>query len=299
MPDNETTNANREHKSSVFADFFRDRDRLLAMYGALKGRSYPKDAEVEFVTLDDVLFQKQINDLAFVLDGRLIVLIEHQSTLSGNIPLRMLIYIGREYERLTDSRDIYRHKLIKIPKPDFIVLYNGTETCPDEFEMNLSDAFTDAPEIPNMLELRVKGYNVNDGHNPEILKRSRDLGDYAYLMALIRRNTEAGMLLGEAITAAIRQCLSEGRMVDYLKQKGSEVENMLMTEFDINVAKEVWMDEAREEGEARGDARRALATALAMIIDGFPVETASKYSGIPIDELLIHIKSPNTPQLPQ
>jgi hypothetical protein len=60
MPDNETSNANREHKSSVFADFFRDRDRLLAMYGALKGRSYPKDAEVEFVTLDDVLFQNML-----------------------------------------------------------------------------------------------------------------------------------------------------------------------------------------------------------------------------------------------
>jgi hypothetical protein len=136
------------------------------MYGALKGRSYPEDAQVKLVTLDNVLFQNQINDLAFVLDGRLIVLIEHKSTLNSNIPLRMLIYVGREYERLTDSRDIYRHKLIKIPKPDFIVLYNGTEQCPDEFELKLSDAFMEAPEIPDLLELTVKGYNVNDGHNP-------------------------------------------------------------------------------------------------------------------------------------
>jgi hypothetical protein len=302
MADNETANANREHKSSVFADFFKDRDRLLEMYGALKGISYPEDTQVELVTLEDVLFQKQINDLAFVLDGRLIILVEHQSTLNSNIPLRMLIYIGREYERLTDSRDIYRHKLLKIPKPDFIVLYNGTEECPDEFELKLSDAFMEAPEIPDMLELKVKGYNVNDGHNPEILQRSRNMGDYAKFIALIRKKQETGMALSEAITAAIRQCINESVMADYLKQKGSEVENMLMTEFNIDVAKEVWMEEAREygkaEGIAEGEARKAIETARAMLHYGDPIEKAALITGIPIDELRLHIKVSGAPQLP-
>jgi hypothetical protein len=90
------------------------------------------------------------------------VLAEHQSTLKLNIPLRLLIYVGREYEKLTDSRDIYRHRLIKIPKPDFILLYNGMETCPDEFELNLSDAFMEAPEVPDLLNLTVKGYNIGE-----------------------------------------------------------------------------------------------------------------------------------------
>ncbi|MDR1330100.1 MAG: Rpn family recombination-promoting nuclease/putative transposase [Oscillospiraceae bacterium] len=299
MADNGTSNANREHKSSVFADFFKDRDRLLEMYGALKGISYPADTQVELVTLEDVLFQKQINDLAFVLDGRLIILVEHQSTLNSNIPLRMLIYIGREYEKLTNSRDIYRHKLLKIPKPDFILLYNGTEECPDEFELKLSDAFMEAPEIPDLLELKVKGYNVNDGHNPEILRHSRNLGDYAYFMALIRKNQEAEMPLAKAITAAIRKCIEEGIMADYLKKQGSEVENMLMTEFNIDVAKEVWMEEAREYGIEIGEARGKLETALEMIKDGFPIETASKYSGKSADELRRHIKSSGASQLPQ
>jgi hypothetical protein len=303
MTDNGTANANREHKSSVFADFFKDRDRLLEMYGALKGISYPAGVQVELVTLEEVLFQNQINDLAFVLNGRLIVLVEHQSTLNNNIPLRMLIYIGREYERLTDSRDIYRHKLLKIPKPDFIVLYNGMEECPDEFELKLSDAFMEAPEISGMLELTVKGYNVNDGHNQKILQRSRNMGDYAKFIALIRKNQEAGISLGKAITSAIRQCIDKGIMADYLKKQGSEVENMLMTEFNIDVAKEVWMEEARQDGieigEARGETRGKRATALAMIKGGIPIETASKYSGIPADELRRHIKLSNASQLPQ
>ncbi|MDR2665570.1 MAG: Rpn family recombination-promoting nuclease/putative transposase [Oscillospiraceae bacterium] len=302
MTGNGTSNANREHKSSVFADFFKDRGRLLEMYGALKGRNYPEDARVELVTLEDALFQNQINDLAFVLDGRLIVLIEHQSTLNSNIPLRMLIYVGREYERLTDRRDIYRHKLMRMPKPDFIVLYNGTEPCPDEFELKLSDAFMEAPEIPGLLELTVKGYNINDGHNPKILQRSRNLGDYVRFMALIRKNQEAGMPLVEAITAAIRQCIDEGIMADYLKKQGSEVENMLMTEFNIDIAKEVWMEEAREDGiaigEARGKAEGKLETALAMIRDGFSIERASKYSGLSPEKILRHAKASGAAQSP-
>jgi hypothetical protein len=82
----------------------------------------------------------------------------------------------------------------------------------------------------------------------------------------------------------------EGIMVDYLKQKGSEVENMLMTEFNIDIAKEVWMEEARDAVK--------LETALAMIKDGFPIETASKYSGISVDELRRHIKASGTSKLP-
>jgi hypothetical protein len=79
--------------------------------------------------------------------------------------------------------------LLKIPKPDFIVLYNGTEQCPDEFEMKLSDAFMEAPDIPELLELTVKGYNVNDGHNSAyprhcVLTHSESGGD-SQLMRLI------------------------------------------------------------------------------------------------------------------
>jgi hypothetical protein len=60
---------------------------------------------------------------------------------------------------------------------------------------------------------------------------------------------------------------------------------MIFTEFDIDVAKEVWMEEARQDGEAR----KALEMVRAMIKDGISIETASKYSSIPADELRNHI----------
>ncbi|MDR3239625.1 MAG: hypothetical protein LBT44_06010 [Clostridiales bacterium] len=41
-------------------------------------------------------------------------------------------------------------------------------------------------------------------------------------------------------------------MKEYLKQYGSEAYNMLMTEFNIEEARKVWMEEAREEGREEG-----------------------------------------------
>jgi hypothetical protein len=64
-----------------------------------------------------------------------------------------------------------------------------------------------------------------------------------------------------------------------------EVENMLMTEFNIDVAKEVWMEEALQDGIEIGESRGKLETARAMIDYGDPVEKAARITGIPAGEL--------------
>jgi hypothetical protein len=46
------------------------------------------------------------NDISFLLDGKLVVLIEHQSSLNRNMPLRLLLYIGRVYEKIPEKRRI-------------------------------------------------------------------------------------------------------------------------------------------------------------------------------------------------
>jgi hypothetical protein len=57
------------------------------------------------------------------------------------------------------------------------------------------------------------------------------------------------------------------------------------------------MEEARQDGWENGEHWGKQETALAMIKDGVPIENASKYSGITIDELRRHIKTPGAPQL--
>ena len=82
--------ANREHKNSVFTMLFDDKAVLLELSNALFGTRYGADTPIEVTTLKNVLFKGRVNDLSFVLDNRLIVLVEHQSTINNAMPYRML-----------------------------------------------------------------------------------------------------------------------------------------------------------------------------------------------------------------
>jgi predicted transposase/invertase (TIGR01784 family) len=244
------TKINRKFKDSVFTLLFSEKSNLLELYNAISGKNYPESTEIKIITLSNALFMEKINDICFVIDGKLVVLVEHQSSINENMCLRMLIYIAREYEKITNSRDLYREKMIKIPTPEFIVLYNGKDEFPDYKEMKLSDSF----EIKNdtcFLELVAKVYNINKGRNADIANRSPVLSGYEEFIAEIKSNLDS-MNLAEAIRAAIKTCLSKNILLYFLREHGSEVENMLFTEWNWDDALAVAREEAREEGRDEG-----------------------------------------------
>jgi len=180
-------NVNRNHKNSVFSSLFSTPEILRELYSAIEGVTIPPDIRIDINTLSNVLFIKQINDISFLIDKRLVVLIEHQSTICENLPYRLLEYVLHIYEKIVDREKKYQKKLVKIPRPDFIVLYNGTDEYPDYTELKLSDAFTDIEDLKPTgikklpLELTVQVYNINHGHNPEILKKCESLYGYSFL----------------------------------------------------------------------------------------------------------------------
>jgi hypothetical protein len=112
----QSANANRNYKSSVFTSYFSDGKKLIEAYNALEGKDYPKDTEIKINTLTDALFMDRVNDVSFLLAGKLILLIEHQSYPNRNLPIRTLLYVSRVYEKILDNENIYRDRLIKIPK---------------------------------------------------------------------------------------------------------------------------------------------------------------------------------------
>ena len=54
-------------------------------------------------------------------------LYEHQASLNPNMPLRDLLYIARQYEKYVKRKSLYADRLLKIPTPNFVVFYNGTD----------------------------------------------------------------------------------------------------------------------------------------------------------------------------
>jgi hypothetical protein len=251
-------NVNREHKNSVFAKLFSTPDVLRELYSAIEGVTVPPDIPVDINTLSDIIFMDQINDVSFTIDNRLVVLIEHQSSINANIPLRFFFFLGRVYEKIVDPKKKYQEKLEKIPKPEFIVLYNGKDKYPDYAELKLSDSFknteglklTSSEKLP--LELIVQVYNINHGRNSEMLKKSETLDGYSKLIDKIREFESEKKPLEEALPSAVKYCIDNHILEDFLRKHGSEVINMLTGEWNWDTAKEVWQREAWEGGIAKG-----------------------------------------------
>ena len=94
--------------------------------------------------------------------------------------------------------------------------------------------------------------NVNAGHNETFLGKCEVLHSYAIFIGKIREYQREGRTLEGAIAAAVDYCIANGILVEYLKSNGSEVRNMLFTEWNLEDAKQVWLEEGREEGFEKG-----------------------------------------------
>jgi predicted transposase/invertase (TIGR01784 family) len=281
----ETVNVNKEYKDSMFSRLFSNPDILRDLYSAIEGVDLPPDISIDINTLSDVLIRGQINDISFTIGDRLVVLIEHQSTINDNMPLRLLMYIARVYEKIIDRRKIYWTKLEKIPRPEFIVLYNGIAPYPDHQELRLSSAFKDAEdlklnaELP--LEMVVQVYNINHGHNTGILRKCEILDNYSFLIDKIREYQKEGFLLEEAVPSAVKYCIENDKLKDFLEKHSSEVHNMLMTEWNLDDALDVRYEDGVEDG--REDEREEIArNALA---EGLPIDVVQKITGLDMETI--------------
>ncbi|MDR3237717.1 MAG: Rpn family recombination-promoting nuclease/putative transposase, partial [Spirochaetia bacterium] len=122
---------NRKYKDSVFRMLFNDKEKLRQLYNAIEGTDYDKNTPIKINTLSDSVFVTRHNDISFTIDDEYIVLIEHQSTVNGNIPVRMLIYLSLLYENIIDKDVLYKEDTSDLLCPRLIVLYNGKAEIPD------------------------------------------------------------------------------------------------------------------------------------------------------------------------
>jgi len=250
------SNVNRKHKDSVFSALFSTPEILRELYSAIEGIDVPGEAIVNINTLSDVLYMCQINDISFTIDDRIVVLIEHQSTINNNVPVRLLMYIAHVYEKILDRDKLYRKKPIKIPIPEFFILYNGIEPYPDHAELKLSTAFEGIEDLRLYqdglpLELIVHVYNINQGRNSEILKKCKTLESYSIFINKIRELNQS-LPLDESVKAAVKYCVENDILKQFLRNHGSEVINMLTDDITIDELGIIRYEEGLEDGIERG-----------------------------------------------
>ena len=270
----------RTYKDGMFRMLFNDKEKLIELYNALTDSSCDKDTEVEIVTLDDAIFGDVKNDLAFIIDGHYLILAEHQSTINPNIPLRMLSYSIREYEKQGLMRKLYSRRLVKIATPELYVFYNGEEDQPWEQEEAKCDKIA--------IEAKVRVINVNYEKGSDILKKSRALNEYSRFIHMVREKHER-MDIEEAVRETVKECLSEGILTDFLQRNGGDIMdfvNLELTREECEAIRENdGYERGLEEGMAEGEVKSQRRIAMDMKARGMDAGLIADITGLSLDEV--------------
>jgi len=276
---------NRKYKDSVFTDLFgSDRDgkkNFLDLYNALSGSDYKlEEVSLERKVIEQALYKTFNNDVSWLINGRLIVLVEHQSTVNENMPFRCLEYVTRIYEGIVPVKQRYAEKVFKIPNPDFYVVYVGKKNLPPEQELRLSDAFFEKDS--SKLELVVKVKNCTDSKLLPISKTCDILKEYCLFIEIVEQNYNR-IFPKKSFKKAIEIAMERGILTDYLDRKSREVINMLCAKYSYKDDIAVKQEEARNDGIVigiqQGQQQKAIEDAKKLLADG-------KYTALEISELL-------------
>ena len=241
----------REVKDRLFRFLFeKDKENLLQLYNALNGTDYHDEEALQVVTIKNAVYVTMKNDLAFVLMGTL-NLYEHQSTYSANMPVRFLIYLAEEYQKIVEKAEnsLYGTKLISLPTPRCVVFYNGEKEMPEEKVLRLSDAFENREKEADV-ELKVRMLNINRGHNEELMKNCGILKEYAAFVDISRQYISEREDRNEALNMAVDYCIEQGILSAFLRKNRAEVLGMLLEEFDAEKYERTLREEGREIGDA-------------------------------------------------
>ena len=290
----------RNHKDSTFCLLFSEPQRAIELYNAVTGENLPPDTELTYTTLKNAIYIDRNNDLSFVVNDRYLVMSECQSTINMNIPMRCLGYVNRTLENLAGREGLYGRHLVKFPAPEFYTFYVGMEAWSRK-TLRLSESFLAEPK-ENSLELVVNLINLNYNKDSEILQRSPSLLGYSKLLYHIQEELGAnGGDLKQAIDTAVKVCMDEGLIADFLHKHSREVTGMLFHEITVEEFAEIRAREAyadgekdgydkgeragREEGRSEGAAQKEREIAKNLKNSGIPINVIAKNTGLTLEEI--------------
>ena len=241
---------NREYKDALFKFIFGNEARkeyTLSLFNALNGTCYDDPREVKLVTLEDVLFISIKNDVAFIMSDTL-NLYEQQSTWNPNMPLRLLSYLTKEYEKYVNENDLtlYSTKLIHLPTPKCVCFYNGKDKHEAIEILRLSDMFKGNGNV----ELEVTVYNLNE-EQPS-LKGCSALMEYSYFVNEMAKNRKKYATLELAMDVTLKGMSKEYSIYELLMKERGAVMSILETEYNEKAYGKTRFDEGYDEGVQAG-----------------------------------------------
>ena len=216
--------AKRTAKNSVFLDLFQNKSYLLKLYKTL----HPEDTKatedsLTDVTIENVLTDNLYNDLGFIVNNKLMILIEAQATWTVNILVRIFLYLAQSYHEYFQrtSQNYYKSKKVKMPKPELYVIYTGNKgRKPDK--ISLSKEFFESADI----DIEVKAKVIYESDKDDIINQ------YIIFCKIFNEQTKQHGMTQKAVTETIRICKDRNVLREYWAGREKEVVTIMMSLFD-------------------------------------------------------------------
>lgn len=182
--------------------------------------------------------------------------------------------------------NLYGERLIKLPAPQYIIFYNGEKEQPDSQILKLSDAFDG---VDSCLECKAVMYNINYGHNMELLEQCRTLEEYSLFVNCIRKYSHKGYPLKQAIELGVNECIEKNILSEFLIKNRSEVIQVLLMEYNAKEHIKMERRDAYADGMEQGVELRAEQTKIENainLLDILSVEEISERIGLPLEKVM-------------
>ncbi len=243
----------REYANRLFQGLFRNSKNFKELYEDISNKTLDEEIKpynLRNEIMNNMLYRNELeNDVAFITEsGKLLVLVEHQSSKNDNMALRCGLYyfnILQEYIK-ENGLNIHRPSSISIPIPEFYVVYNGLTEL-KECEYTLNNNFFESSEF---ISLRVPIIDVNYNKIPTKAIDNNDmLCGYSFCISKLREYQKAKMKYKEAINKLREELKQKNLLLDYLD--GKEFEDMVLGtwtyEDEMNAFKEQGIEQGIEQ----------------------------------------------------
>ena len=236
--------AKRTIKDSVFRNLFSQKEYLLQLYQAL----HPEDknatkADLEYVTLQNIMINADYNDLGFLIGNRLMILAEAQSTWCVNIIVRCVMYLAQTWKDyfIRTKQSVYSTTAMNFPEPELYVIYTGNEVI-EKKVLRFSEEFFNGRQVA--VEALVKV--ITESNKDDILSQ--------YIVFAKIVDTQRKMYPGDsrrAVTEAIRICKDKNILKAYLEDREKEVVDIMVTLYSQEEAVEQYVISKQFESEIK------------------------------------------------
>ena len=267
----------RTIKDSVFTDLFQDKKYLLQLYKAL----HPEDTDVteddlNDITIKNVLTDNIYNDLGFTVGGKLMILVEAQSSVwTVNIIVRALMYLVQTWHDYFErtKQNLYKSKKVQIPIPEVYVIFTGErKTRPSE--ISLSQEFFGGKECA--VDVKVK--MIYDGKEGDIINQ------YVMFTKVCNEQMKKYGRTRKAVMEAIRICKDRNVLSEYLSSKESEVVSIMMVLYDEEEIMRSYVESEVYEATQKAQYNEKIETAKRMLNDGvLPLDKVAEFSNLPLE----------------